>query len=125
MQRRSRGESGQAGPIAGSLAAWATLWAGIELELPLLRALGHSAVLIIVTAFTRTYWVIGYAVGIVALLASRSPILLLVLIVGLWSVAQRWRNLGSEYDALTPRQRALIALAYAALVLGLVATLAQ
>ena len=127
-----------AGPIAGSLAAWATLWAGIELELPLLRALGHSAVLInlfnlipvppldggrIVTAFTRTYWVIGYAVGIVALLASRSPILLLVLIVGLWSVAQRWRNPGSEYDALTARQRALIALAYAALVLGLVATL--
>jgi len=38
-------------------------------------------------------------------------------------VAQRWRNPGSEYDALTPRQRALIALAYAALVLGLVATL--
>jgi Zn-dependent protease len=127
-----------AGPIAGSLAAWATLWAGIELELPLLRALGHSAVLInlfnlipvppldggrIVTAFTRTYWVIGYAVGILALLASRSPILLLVLIVGLWSMAQRWRNPASEYDALTPRQRALIALAYAALVLGLVATL--
>jgi Zn-dependent protease len=127
-----------AGPIAGSLAAWATLWAGIELELPLLRALGHSAVLInlfnlipvppldggrIVIAFTRTYWVIGYAVGILALLASRSPILLLVLIVGLWSVAQRWRNPGSEYDALTRRQRALIALAYAVLVLGLVATL--
>jgi Zn-dependent protease len=127
-----------AGPIAGSLAAWATLWAGIELDLPLLRVLGHSAVLInlfnlipvppldggrIVTAFTRTYWVIGYAVGILALLASRSPILLLVLIVGLWSVARRWRNPGSEYDALTPRQRALIALAYAALVLGLVGTL--
>ena len=129
-----------AGPIAGSLAAWATLWAGIELELPLLRALGHSAVMInlfnlipvppldggrIVTAFTRTYWVIGYAVGIVALLASRSPILLIVLLVGLWSVAQRWRSPVSEYDALTPRQRALTALAYAALVLGLVASLAQ
>src|SRR5205823_6534098 len=74
-----------AGPVAGSLAAWATLWAGIELEQPLLRALGHTAVLInlfnlvpvppldggrIVTAFTRTYWVIGYAVGIVALLVT-------------------------------------------------------
>ena len=127
-----------AGPVAGSIVAWATLWAGHALEMPLLQALGRTAVLInlfnlvpvppldggrIVTAFTRTYWVIGYAVGIVALLASRSPILLLVLIVGLWSVAQRWRNPGSEYDALTSRQRALIALAYAALVLGLVATL--
>jgi Zn-dependent protease len=127
-----------AGPIAGSLAAWATLWAGIALELPLLRVLGHSAVLInlfnlvpvppldggrVVTAFTRTYWVIGYAIGIVALLVTQSPLLLLVLVVGLWSLVQRWRNAGSEYDALTSHQRALIALVYAALILGLVATL--
>ena len=127
-----------AGPVAGSLAAWATLWAGIELELPLLRALGHTAVLInlfnlvpvppldggrIVTAFTRTYWVIGYAVGIVALLVTQSPLLLIVLLVGLWSLVQRWRQPASGYDALAPRQRTLIALAYAALILGLVATL--
>jgi Zn-dependent protease len=127
-----------AGPIAGSLAAWATLWAGIELEQPLLRALGHTAVLInlfnlvpvspldggrIVTAFTRGYWVIGYAVGIGALLVTRSPLLLIVLIVGLWSLVQRWRHPASGYDALTPRQRGLIALAYAALILALVATL--
>ena len=127
-----------AGPVAGSLAAWATLWAGIELELPLLRALGHTAVLInlfnlvpvspldggrIVTAFSRTYWVIGYAVGIGALLVTRSPLLLIVLIVGLWSLVQRWRHPAPGYDALTPRQRGLIALAYAALILALVATL--
>jgi Zn-dependent protease len=127
-----------AGPVAGSLAAWATLWAGIELELPLLRALGHTAVLInlfnlvpvspldggrIVTAFTRTYWVIGYAVGIGALLLTRSPLLLIVLIVGLWSLVQRWRHPAPGYDALTPRQRGLIALAYAALILALVATM--
>ena len=127
-----------AGPVAGSLAAWATLWAGIELELPLLRALGHTAVLInlfnlvpvppldggrIVTAFTRTYWVIGYAVGIVALLVTQSPLLLIVLLVGLWSLVQRWRQPASGYDALAPRQRTLIAMAYAALILGLVATL--
>ena len=127
-----------AGPVAGSLAAWATLWAGIELELPLLRALGHTAVLInlfnlvpvspldggrIVTAFTRTYWVIGYAVGIGALLVTQSPLLLIVLLVGLWSLVQRWRQPASGYDALAPRQRTLIALAYAALILGLVGTL--
>lgn len=129
-----------AGPVAGSLAAWATLWAGHALELPLLRALGHTAVLInlfnlvpvppldggrIVTAFTRTYWAIGYAVGIVALLATQSPLLLIVLVVGLFSLVQRWRNPVPGYDALAPRQRRLIAVSYAALVLTLVATLAQ
>ena len=129
-----------AGPVAGSLAAWATLWAGSELEQPLLSALGHTAVLInlfnlvpvppldggrIVTAFTRRYWVIGYAVGIVALLVTRSPLLLIVLIVGLWSLMQRWRNPAPEYDSLPPRQRSVIALSYAALVTALVATLAQ
>jgi len=129
-----------AGPVAGSLAAWATLWAGHALELPLLKALGHTAVLInlfnlvpvppldggrIVTAFTRTYWAIGYAVGIVALLATQSPLLLIVLVVGLFSLVQRWRNPVPGYDALAPRQRKLIALSYAALVIGLVATLAQ
>src|SRR5207245_7069883 len=35
-----------AGPVAGSLAAWATLWAGHALEMPLLQALGRTAVLI-------------------------------------------------------------------------------
>ena len=129
-----------AGPVAGSLAAWATLWAGLSLEQPLLQALGHSAVLInlfnlvpvppldggrIVTAFMKTHWVIGYAIGVVALLITRSPLLLLVLVIGLWSLVQRWRNPVPGYDALPPRQRALIALAYAGLVTGLVATLAQ
>jgi Zn-dependent protease len=127
-----------AGPVAGSLAAWATLWAGVELDQPLLRALGHTAVLInlfnlipvspldggrIVTAFTRTYWVIGYAAGIGALLVTRSPLLLIVLLVGLWSLVQRWRHPAPGYDALTPRQRGLIALGYATLILALVATL--
>lgn len=127
-----------AGPVAGSLAAWATLWAGVELDQPLLRALGHTAVLInlfnlipvspldggrIVTAFTRTYWVIGYAVGIGALLVTRSPLLLIVLLVGLWSLVQRWRHPAPGYDALTSRQRGLIALGYAVLILALVATL--
>lgn len=129
-----------AGPIAGSFAAWAVLWGGHALELPLLNALGHTAVLInlfnlvpvppldggrIVTAFTRTYWTIGYAVGIVALLITRSPLLLIVLVVGLFSVVQRWRNPVPGYDALAPRQRRMIALCYAGLVVALLATLAQ
>ena len=127
-----------AGPVVGSLAAWAVLGAGLALEQRLLLALGHTAVLLnlfnlvpvppldggrIAGAFTRTYWVIGYALGIVALLVTWSPLLLIVLVVGLWTLVQRWRNPVPGYDSLAPRQRALIALAYAALVTGLVATL--
>jgi len=127
-----------AGPVVGSLAAWAVLGAGLALEQRLLLALGHTAVLLnlfnlvpvppldggrIAGAFTRTYWVIGYALGIVALLVTWSPLLLIVLVVGLWTLVQRWRNPVPGYDSLAPRQRTLIALAYAALVTGLVATL--
>jgi Zn-dependent protease len=127
-----------AGPIVGSLGAWAMLGAGLALELPLLLALGHTAVLLnlfnlvpvppldggrIAGAFSRRFWVVGYAVGILALVATQSPILLIVLLVGLWTLVQRWRNPVPGYDALAPRQRTLIACAYAALVAGLVATL--
>jgi Zn-dependent protease len=79
----------------------------------------------IVTAFTHTYWAIGYAVGLVALLVTQSALLLIVLVVGLFSLVQRWRNPVPGYDVLSARQRQLIALAYAALVIGLAATLAQ
>src|SRR5439155_1698649 len=67
----------------------------------------------------------GHAVGIVGLLVTRSPLLLIVLLVGLWSLVQRWRNPVAGYDSLPPRQRTAIALWYAALVIGLVATLAE
>lgn len=127
-----------AGPVMGSLAAWAVLGAGLALEQRLLVALGHTAVLLnlfnlvpvppldggrIAGAFTRAYWVIGYAVGAVALLVTGSPLLLLVLVIGLWTLVRRWRDPVPGYDALPRRQRTLIALAYAALVIGLVATL--
>src|SRR3989449_530380 len=96
-----------AGPVVGSLAAWAVLGAGLELEQRLLVALGHTGILLnlfnlvpvppldggrIAGAFTRTYWLIGYAVGIAALLVTGSPILLLVLVIGLFMLVRRWRD---------------------------------
>jgi len=63
-----------AGSVLGSLGAWAVLRVGLALEQPLLKALGHAAVLInlinlvpvppldggrIAGAFTRPYWVVG------------------------------------------------------------------
>ena len=127
-----------AGPITGSLAAWLVLGAGLAWQHPLLVALGHTAVLLnlfnlvpvppldggrIAGAFTRTYWVLGYALGIGALLLTRSPLLLVVLIVGLFTLVRRWRDPVPGYDALSSRQRATIALTYAALVIALLATL--
>lgn len=127
-----------AGPVVGSLAAWAVLSAGLALDQRLLVALGHTGVLLnlfnlvpvppldggrIAGAFTRTFWLIGYAVGAVALLVTGSPLLLVVLVAGLWTLVRRWRHPVPGYDALSPRQRALIALTYAALVMALVATL--
>ena len=127
-----------AGPLIGSLAAWLTLAAGLAWSQPLLVALGHPAVLLnlfnlvpvppldggrIAGAFTRTYWVLGYAVGVVALVLTRSPLLLIVLILGLVTLMRRWRDPVPGYDALSARQRATIALAYTALVAALLLTL--
>lgn len=127
-----------AGPLLGSLGAWSVLGAGLVFGQPLLTALGHTAVLInllnlipvppldggrIAGAFTRGYWVIGYAVGIAALIVTRSPLLLVVLIVGLWTVVQRWRHPVPGYDAVPRERRLAVALGYAALVAMLIATL--
>ncbi|HEV8585270.1 MAG TPA: site-2 protease family protein [Methylomirabilota bacterium] len=127
-----------AGPISGSLAAWLVLGAGLAWHHPLLTALGHTAVLLnlfnlvpvppldggrIAGAFTRGYWIAGYLVGGVALVLTRSPLLLIVLIVGLFTLVRRWRDPVPGYDALPTRQRAAIALGYAALVIALLVTL--
>ncbi len=127
-----------AGPVLGSLGAWAVLGAGLALDQRLLAAIGHTAVLInlfnlvpvspldggrIAGAFTRGYWLIGYAVGVVALLVTRSPLLLIVLLVGLWTLSRRWRNPIPGYDAIPREHRLAVALGYAALVAALIATL--
>jgi Zn-dependent protease len=127
-----------AGPLIGSLAAWVVLGAGLVWQYPLLVALGHTAVLInlfnlvpvppldggrIAGAFTRGYWIAGYAVGAVALVLTRSPLLLIVLVLGLVTLVRRWRNPVPGYDALPARQRVTLGLAYAALVLALLVTL--
>ena len=127
-----------AGPVVGSLAAWAVLGAGLALDQKLLVALGHTGVLInlfnlvpvppldggrIAGAFTRTYWVIGYAIGVVALLLTWSPMLLLVLAVGLFALVRRWRDPVPGYDELPSGQRSAIAVGYGVLVVALALTL--
>jgi Zn-dependent protease len=129
---------GIGGPIAGSLAAWATLAIGLATDQRLLVTLGHAGILLnlfnlipvspldggrIAGAFSRPFWIVGYALGVVALVLTRSPILLLVMGVGLITLWQRWRNPVPGYDTIPRGQRLAIGLAYAVLVIALVATL--
>jgi len=126
------------GPIAGSLAAWAVLAAGLAFGQPLLVTLGHAGILLnlfnlipvspldggrIAGAFSRPFWIVGYALGIVALVVTRSPMLLLVMAVGLITLWQRWRHPVPGYDAISPGRRLAVALGFALLVLALALTL--
>ena len=129
---------GIGGPITGSLAAWATLLAGLVLENRMLINLGHVGILInlfnlipvgfldgghIAGAFSRPFWIAGYVVGIAAVLVTRSPLLLIVLVLGLFTLSQRWNHPVPGYDAIPSGKRWLVGLSYAALVAALCLTL--
>ena len=73
--------------------------------------------------FTRPFWIAGYAIGIAATVITRSPILILVMVVGLITLWQRTRNPIPGYDQVPRGQRLAMGLAYVALVVGLAATL--
>jgi Zn-dependent protease len=126
------------GPLVGSLAAWAVLLAAWLRQDPFLAALGHVGVLInlfnllpvspldggrIAGAFTRTFWIAGYALGLAALVWTRSPLLFIVMLVGLVTLVQRWRHPVPGYDRIPRPRRLLAGLGYAALVVALAASL--
>ncbi len=126
------------GPLLGSLAAWAVLLAGWLSHNAFLAGLAHVGVLInlfnlipvspldggrIAGAFTRTFWLVGYALGVVALVLTRSPLLLLVLLVGLFTLWQRWRHPVPGYDQIPRARRLAAGLGYLALVAALAASL--
>ncbi len=129
---------GIGGPVLGSIGAWAVLAAGLAFGQPLLAALGHVGILLnlfnlipvspldggrIAGAFSRVFWVLGYALGVVAVVYTRSPILFLVLLIGLWTLIQRWRHPVPGYYDISRGRRFAIALGYAGLIAALLATL--
>ncbi len=126
------------GPIAGSLASWAVLAAGLTTGRPLLVGLGHASALLnlfnlipvspldggrAAGAFSRPFWIVWYVAGIAALAVTRSPLLLLVLLAGLWTMWRRWKHPVPGYHDISRGQRLAIGLTYGALVLALTATL--
>jgi len=72
--------------------------------------------------FTRGFWLAGYALGVLALIVTRSPILLLVLVVGLFTLRQRWRNPVPGYDQVPNSKRLAMGLAFAGLGVALAVT---
>ena len=129
---------GIGGPLAGSIAAWLTLGAGLLLHQPVLMAIGHAGVFLnlfnlipvspldggrIAGVFTRPFWIVGYAVGIAATVLTRSPILVLVMLVGLITLWQRSRHPIPGYHDVPRGQRLAMGAGYLALVIGLTLTL--
>ncbi len=74
----------------------------------------------IVGVISRWLWVVGYAVGIVVLIVTRSPILFLVLLLGLFSLGRTIRGPREDYFKVEPAKRISMGIAYFAL-LGLLA----
>lgn len=129
---------GIGGPILGSLAAWAVLATGFWSGSALLVSLGHAGVLInlfnlipvspldggrIAGCFTRGVWIGGYAFGALALLLTRSPLLLVVLLAGLFTMWQRWHHPVPGYHDIPAGSRLAVGMTYAALVVALALTL--
>jgi Zn-dependent protease len=129
---------GIGGPLAGSIAAWVVLAAGMTAQQPLLVTLGHAGILLnlfnlipvspldggrIAGAFSRTFWVVGYALGLGALFLTRSPLLLIVLGAGLFTLWQRWKHPVPGYHDIPRGRRLAIGLGCAGLVIALAVTL--
>jgi len=129
---------GIGGPLLGSAAAWVVLGAGLWSESPMLANLGHAGILInlfnlipvspldggrIAGVFSRGVWIGGYALGVLAVVVTRSPLLLIVLIAGLFTLRQRWRHPVPGYHDIAPGSRLRMGVAYAALVVALALTL--
>jgi Zn-dependent protease len=129
---------GIGGPILGSIAAWAVLGTGLWLQSPMLVNLGHAGILInlfnlipvspldggrIAGSFSRGVWIGGYGVGLLALLLTRSPLLLVVLVAGLFTMWQRWHHPVPGYHDIHPGSRLAVGMAYATLVVALALTL--
>jgi Zn-dependent protease len=114
------------GPVLGSAAAFGCLAVAWALDSDFWLSLAFSGFMInlfnllpispldggrIVGAFSRKMWAVGFLIGIPAFLASRSPLLLLILIVGLLGLLGRGHEPAGYFD-IPPATKRKIALGY-------------
>lgn len=117
------------GPVLGSLAALVCLILAWSLASDFWMSLAFSGFMInlfnllpispldggrIVGAFSRKMWAVGFLIGIPAFLVSKSPLLFLILIIGLLGLLGR-RHEPAGYFDIPPAVKRKIAVAYFAL----------
>ena len=73
----------------------------------------------IVGVISRWLWVAGYAIGIIVFLWTRSPILFLILLIGLFSLRRTVRGPREGYFDVPRAQRMIMGAAYFALIIAL------
>ena len=126
------------GPVLGSIGAWVVLAAAALSGNHLLAALGQVGIMInlfnlipvspldggrVAGAFSRPFWIAGYALGIAALVIMPSPILAIVLVLGLITLWRQWNHPVPGYHAIPRGQRLAIAGGYLVLLLALAGSL--
>lgn len=126
---------GIGGPVLGSLGAlvclligWASgsqfwyalAWIGFMINLFNLIPISPLDGGRIVGVISRWFWLAGYVVAIGVFLVTYSPILLLILILGLFSLVRTVRGPSEGYFVVEPRKRVAMGAAY----FGLLALLA-
>ena len=77
----------------------------------------------VVGVISRWFWAVGYAVGIAVLVATRSPILFLILLLGLFTLGSTLRGPRPGYYDVPPRKRIAVGAAYFGLLAFLAAAM--
>ncbi|MCB9764612.1 MAG: site-2 protease family protein [Alphaproteobacteria bacterium] len=122
---------GIGGPLLGTAGAAACLGVALATGSPFWYALAATGFLInlfnmlpispldggrVLGVVSRRVWIVGYAIGIPFFLVTRSPIVFLVLLMGLFNIPKLRKGHPAGYDAVPTVKRVGMALAYAALL---------
>jgi Zn-dependent protease len=104
------------GWISGSSYWYALAWTGFMLNLFNLIPISPLDGGRIVGVLSRWLWVAGYAIGGAVFLATRSPLLFLILLMGLFGLGSAIRGPRASYFDVAPGKRVAVGVAYFGLI---------